>query len=313
MCDQKGGFPGVPDDLADIITYLQACLIVQGGKRLIEQEQFRIQNQSADQGGSLAHSSGQFGGPGCGKLFQPVLGEQLICLSAGCGVNFSADLQAQKYIAVNGAPFKQMVMLEHVADIFVIVGERFSCEQDLAGFGPHQSCNQREQCGFADGIVVETNGSILTRSSKVFWGMFTEKEMLEQSIASRIRYQMQKAGISQPKLAEAIGTTRDRIYTYENGKIEEQNMEIELLKKLARYFELDEYYFCNEYHVFMDTTDVPKVLKQLRGKKQMSQRQFAAKKNIPIAAYKSYESGKVRLAEKYWIKLKEELKAEAES
>ena len=165
----------------------------------------------------------------------------------------------------------------------------------------------------ADGIVVETNSAILTRSSKVFWGMFTEEEMLEQSIASRIRYQMQKARISQPKLAQAVGLTKDRIYTYENGKIAEENMDIEILKKLAEYFGVDQYYFCNEYHIFMDTTDVPQTLKRLRSKKQMSQREFAKKENIPIAAYKAYESGRVRLAEKHWKKLKEELWAEVES
>ena len=137
--------------------------------------------------------------------------------------------------------------------------------------------------------------------------------MLEQSIASRIRYQMQKARISQPKLAQAVGLTKDRIYTYENGKIAEENMDIEILKKLAEYFGVDQYYFCNEYHIFMDTTDVPQTLKRLRSKKQMSQREFAKKENIPIAAYKAYESGRVRLAEKHWKKLKEELWAEVES
>ena len=90
-------------------------------------------------------------------------------------------------------------------------------------------------------------------------------------------------------------------------------MSIEILKKIADYFGVSQYYFCNDYHVFIDTTDVPQILKRLRDKKQMSQREFAQKKNIPIAAYKAYESGRVRVAEKYWEKLKEELWAEVES
>ncbi len=155
---------------------------------------------------------------------------------------------------------------------------------------------------------METKGSILTKSSKVFWEMFTEKEVLEQSIASRIRYQMKKAKISQPKLAQAVGLTKDRIYTYQSGEIAEENMDIGILKKLAEYFGVDQYYFCNEYHVFMDTTDVPQLLKQIRAKTGLSQREFAKKTGIPVAAYKIYESGRVRLQERYWVKLKEHIR-----
>ncbi len=143
--------------------------------------------------------------------------------------------------------------------------------------------------------------------------MFTEEEILEQSIASRIRYQMQKAKISQPKLAEAVGLTRDRIYTYENGKIAEEHMDIKILKKLAEYFEVDQYYFCNEYHIFIDTVDVPEVLKRLRKKKGMTQREFAKAEKIPLSAYEAYESGRARLAERYWKRLKEELREKMES
>lgn len=138
--------------------------------------------------------------------------------------------------------------------------------------------------------------------------MFTEDEILEQSIASRIRYQMQKAKISQPKLAQALGLTKDRIYTYQSGRIAEENMDIGILKKLAEYFGVDQYYFCNEYHVFMDATDVPELLKRVRVKARLSQREFAKEAGIPLAAYKVYESGKVRLQERYWMKLKEWIK-----
>lgn len=138
--------------------------------------------------------------------------------------------------------------------------------------------------------------------------MFTEEEILKQSIAFRIRYQMQKAKISQPKLAQAVGLTKDRIYTYQSGRIAEENMDIGILKKLAEYFGVDQYYFCNEYHIFMDTTDVPQLLKRMRAKAGLSQREFAKKIGIPLAAYKVYESGRVRLQERYWVKLKEKIR-----
>ena len=204
-------------------------------------------------------------------------------------------------------------MLQHVANLRRIFSQRLAVQEDLAGFRLHEPCDQREKRGFADGIVVETNSAILTKSSNVFEGMFTEDTILEKSIALRIRYYMQWKKISQPKLAIAVGCSRDTIYRYENGIVPEGNMSIEILKKIADYFGVNQYYFCNDYHVFIDTTDVPQILKRLRNKKQMSQREFAKKKNIPIAVYKAYESGRVRVAEKYWEKLKEELCAEVES
>lgn len=147
---------------------------------------------------------------------------------------------------------------------------------------------------------METNGAILTRSSKVFSGMLIENDKLESSISARIRYHRQKAKIAQPELAKAVGCSRDRIFCYENGRTSEEKMDIELLKKMADYFGVDKYYFCNEYHVFIDTTDVPEYLKKMRKDKRMSQRKFANMLGIPLASYKGYEEGRVRIPEKYW-------------
>ena len=155
---------------------------------------------------------------------------------------------------------------------------------------------------------METNGAVLTRSSNVFQGMFMENKMLEKSISAKIKYQMQKAKISQPRLAKAIGCSRDRIWTYANGKVSEGYMDIDFLKKLADYFGLDQYYFCNDYHVFVDTVNVSDILKELRKRKGLSQREFAKKMKIPLTSYKVYETGKTRFAEKHWEKLKQQLK-----
>ncbi len=141
---------------------------------------------------------------------------------------------------------------------------------------------------------------ILTRSSKVFSGMFTERDRLEGSISDRIRYQRLKAKISQPKLAKAVGCSRDRIYCFENGKTSEEKMDIELLKKMADYFGLDKYYFCNEYHVFIDTTDIPEYLMKMRKERGLTQKKFASMLGIPLASYKGYEEGRVRIPERYW-------------
>ena len=144
----------------------------------------------------------------------------------------------------------------------------------------------------------------------VFQGVLMENKMLERSISARIKYQMQKAKISQPRLAKAVGCSRDRIWTYANGKVSEGYMDIDFLKKLADYFGLDQYYFCNEYHVFVDTVNVPEVLKEVRRKTGMTQKEFAKMKKIPLTSYKIYETGKTKIAEKCWKRLRRELRKE---
>ena len=52
-------------------------------------------------------------------------------------------------------------------------------------------------------------------------------------------------------------------------------MQIPVLKSFAAYFDKDTYYFCNDYHKFIDTVDVVKLLKRLRKEKGVTQRRFA--------------------------------------
>lgn len=116
---------------------------------------------------------------------------------------------------------------------------------------------------------------------------------------------MDKEKVSQPKLAAAIGCSRDTIHYYTNAKVPESRMNIRLLKKMALYFGVEEYYFCNEYHVFIDTTDVPEYLKRVRKKNGMTQRQFVEILNISLSSYKCYEVGKMKISEESYYKLKE--------
>jgi transcriptional regulator with XRE-family HTH domain len=151
---------------------------------------------------------------------------------------------------------------------------------------------------------VETNGAVLTKSSRIFECMFEDENVMKQSIALRIKYQMKKAKISQPELAMVLGCSKDTVFSYVHGKTQEGNMNRDLLKKMAQYFKLDRYYFFNEYLIFIDTTDVPEYLRQMRKKENMSQRKFASKVHIPLSAYKKYETGDARLPERYWQHVK---------
>lgn len=133
--------------------------------------------------------------------------------------------------------------------------------------------------------------------------MFADKDTMKQSISARIRYHVRKAKVSQPELAKAVGCSRDTIFSYMNNKISESSMDIHVLKKLAEYFGVNEYYFCNDYHIFVDSRNVPETLKELREKEGVTQRAFADMLEIPLVSYKNYEQGRVRLPERYWEKI----------
>ena len=58
MCDKDCSLFFLTQNPADIITDIEAGLIVECGERFIKQKKFRLQCESTDQGGSLTHSSG---------------------------------------------------------------------------------------------------------------------------------------------------------------------------------------------------------------------------------------------------------------
>lgn len=134
------------------------------------------------------------------------------------------DLQAEDHVVVDGTPFKEFIVLKHVAYVCRALFMVFSIDLDIAFFRFDEPGDQREQGRFADGIVVETKGTVLTKSAKVFEGMFEDKEKIEQSISVRIRYCMQKAKVPQYKIAGAIGYANETIFNYINGKIPEEHM-----------------------------------------------------------------------------------------
>lgn len=135
--------------------------------------------------------------------------------------------------------------------------------------------------------------------------MLDDEEARNRNISSRIKYFMNKEKLSQPGLGAAIGCSRDTIFRYTNAKIPEAHMDIQLLKKMAAYFGVEEYYFCNEYHRFIDTTNVPEYLRWTRKKMNMTQRQFVKILNVSLDSYKCYEVGKMRVSEECYYKLKE--------
>jgi len=70
----------------------------------------------------------------------------------------------------------------------------------------------------------------------IFVGKNIPKMTLQTFLADNIRYlRMQKTQLSQEKIAEAIGITRDRYSKYENGKV---SLPLEVLVALSKFYHL---------------------------------------------------------------------------
>ncbi len=142
----------------------------------------------------------------------------------------------------------------------------------------------------------------------MFSGMFDDYYGMESEIYIRIKYFVKKSKISYQELGSAVGCSQDTVFTYANGKISEGHMNIGILKRMAEYFGVETYYFCNGYHIFVDTTDVPGYLKKIRQEEKMSQKEFAEATGVSLSSYKKYETGAIRISENYYqviIKWKE--------
>ena len=105
---------------ADVVSHVEPGLVVQGGEGFIQEEKVRFQHQGADKGRPLAHAAGELRGAGAGEGLKAINVQKLISLLPGPGGEHVLDLQAQDHVVVDGAPFKQFVVLQHIAYVVVL-------------------------------------------------------------------------------------------------------------------------------------------------------------------------------------------------
>lgn len=138
---------------------------------------------------------------------------------------------------------------------------------------------------------------------RYFLSMPLEFDMTK--ISGRLNYELFDRRIPKSRLAREVGVSRDLVGNYTRASFSEESMQISVLKSFAEYLGKDTYYFCNDYHKFIDTVDVVNLLKRLRQEKGMTQRMFAEELNVTLAMYKSYEVGKCRLTYLVYLRLRE--------
>ncbi|MCM1387112.1 MAG: helix-turn-helix domain-containing protein [Bacillus sp. (in: Bacteria)] len=127
-----------------------------------------------------------------------------------------------------------------------------------------------------------------------------------KKISNRLRYTFLENRISFLQAAKELGVSRDLLFDYTNPDYPEKSMQVNTLIKIADYFGKDKYYFCNEYHKFLDIADVGVFLYEARTKRSMTQKQFADFLGVSLDTYKKYEEGKSRLPMAIFEQLKDE-------
>lgn len=123
-------------------------------------------------------------------------------------------------------------------------------------------------------------------------------------ICDRLRYALLYKNISVSQAAKELRVSRDLIFDYINYKCPEDSMQVKYLIKFAEYFGEDKYYFCNEYHRFLDSVDMEKLLRGLRTEHNMTQKEFAGYLGISLSRYKAYEQGRCKASKEMFDILK---------
>lgn len=122
-------------------------------------------------------------------------------------------------------------------------------------------------------------------------------------ISDRINRELFERRIPKARFAREVGVSRDLVDNYTKESFSEEFMQISVLKSFAAFFDKDTYYFCNDYHKFIDTVDVDKLLKRLRQKKGITQKLFADELGITSTMYKAYEQGKSNMPYRVYLRL----------
>ena len=142
-------FMFLPDDAGNVCRHRQTRLIVQRGKRFIQQQDRGLRCERADQRAALAHPAGELRGQLLGKIRKIILLQQLAYPCLPLRRVLPADLQAERHVAPDRPPRKQLIALRHESDLCRRRRYRLAVEQHLARRRPLQSRDQGQQRGFS--------------------------------------------------------------------------------------------------------------------------------------------------------------------
>ena len=116
-------------------------------------------------------------------------------------------------------------------------------------------------------------------------------------------YGASKKALRQRDVAKQIGVSVSTYISYED--VNREHYPIEVLKRIAAFYEVDVTELMDEYHLFLYRRQGPQ-LKRLFTNLNLTQKAVAKKLNVHAKTVAAWESGKARMSKSMYIKIFED-------
>ena len=130
--DKHHGLPGLGGKPQQQIVHRELQLRIERSERLVEQRRFGAVQQHAREAGALAHAAGQFVRIAMLEAVEPDMLDHLIGAIGALGLADAGELERKRDVVAHRAPRQQIVLLRHVADVGVDVGDARTLVDDRA-------------------------------------------------------------------------------------------------------------------------------------------------------------------------------------
>lgn len=121
MGDQDGGNTAGADNISNVGGNHQPCLVVQGAEGFIQKKKSGLHDHGSDQGSALLHTAGELSRFFVLKFVKPIVPKELFRKGFFFGGQGFVDFRAKEHVLPDGAPFQEMILLEHIADTDVLL------------------------------------------------------------------------------------------------------------------------------------------------------------------------------------------------
>src|SRR5260221_6266247 len=144
MRHQDDGLVVGLDGILEYALQIKPGLVIQRGEGLVEQQDFRIHDEGADQRYALPHSARQRLGVRILEAGKAKVPEIFAGFAFGFSLIDAAGLQSKQNVAEHRPPWKQQVLLHHVADTATQAFDFLAAAVHRAGIRVEQAGNDIE-------------------------------------------------------------------------------------------------------------------------------------------------------------------------
>src|SRR6516162_5715018 len=160
--DQDRRLPFAAQNFGNLVRERKPGLRIKCRERLIEQDNIGLGAERACQRAPLAHSARKLPWQMVQELAKTISGQELFRTSLRRCYIGALNFRSQNRVFQDRAPFEQVILLEHVADLARRPADRPAVDQNRAGRRLENPRDQRQQCAFATPALTD-NGDELAR------------------------------------------------------------------------------------------------------------------------------------------------------